>query len=305
MKAPAFKTLRVQILPEASVRSGSVTSGEIDIASQLPPNLVSQIKDQATVKSVRVPGLPYSLFLNERNGVFADQKVREAFTRAIDVDAAVDKIFFGQFPRAWSILGPTTPGYDKSLEKSWPFDKDLANKLLDEAGWTQRGADGIRMKDGQRLTANWIAWTPVSDDHAALANAIQSDLKSVGFEVTRETLEPGAYNAKYGPRTFDITDWDFSGVDPDLLRPHLATDGFQNASSVSDPKLDQLLTDGIATTDDSARAKVYAQIQEWNAKNDAIVPLYVTSAITAVGQKVSGLSFDIYGRPLFFGAGVK
>ena len=304
-KAPAFKTLRVQILPEASVRSGSATSGEIDLASQLPPNLVSQIKGSATVKSVQVPGLPYSLFLNERNGVFADQKVREAFTRAIDVDAAVDKIFFGQFPRAWSILGPTTPGYDKSLEKSWPFDKDLANKLLDGAGWTQRGADGIRIKDGKRLTANWIAWTPVSDDHAALANAIQSDLKSVGFEVTRETLEPGAYNEKYGPKTFDITDWDFSGVDPDLLRSHLATDGFQNASSVSDPKLDQLLKDGIATTDATKRADAYAQIQQWNAKDDAIVPLYVTSAITAVGDKVTGLGFDIYGRPLFFGTSVK
>ena len=304
-KAPAFKTLRVQILPEASVRSGSVSSGEIDLASQLPPNLVSQVKGSATVKSVQVPGLPYSLFLNEKNGVFADQKVREAFTRAIDVDTAVDKIFFGQFPRAWSILGPTTPGYDKSLEKSWPFDKDLANKLLDEAGWTQRGADGIRTKDGQRLTANWIAWTPVSDDHAALANAVQSDLKAVGFDITRETLEPGAYNAKYGPKTFDITDWDFSGVDPDLLRSHLATDGFQNASSVSDPKLDQLLKDGIATTDAAKRADVYAQIQQWNAKQDAIVPLYVTSAITAVGDKVSGLGFDIYGRPLFFGTGVK
>jgi len=304
-KAPAFKTLRVQILPEASVRSGSVSSGEIDLASQLPPNLVSQVKGSATVKSVQVPGLPYSLFLNEKNGVFADQKVREAFTRAIDVDSAVDKIFFGQFPRAWSILGPTTPGYDKSLEKSWPFDKELANKLLDEAGWTQRGADGIRTKDGQRLTADWIAWTPVSDDHAALANAIQSDLKAVGFEVTRETLEPGAYNAKYGPKTFDLTDWDFSGVDPDLLRSHLATDGFQNASSVSDPKLDQLLKDGIATTDAAKRADVYAQIQQWNAKDGAIVPLYVTSAITAVGDKVAGLGFDIYGRPLFFGAGVK
>lgn len=95
-------------------------------------------------------------------------------------------------------------------------------------------------------------------------------------------------------------------MDPDLLRSHLATDGFQNASSVSDPKLDQLLKDGIATTDAAARAKVYAQIQEWNAEQDVIVPLYVTSAITAVGgDKVAELSFDIYGRPLFFGTGVK
>ena len=304
MKAPAFRTLRVQILPEASTRSGSVASGEIDLASQLPPNLVAGLDGKATVKSVEVPGLPYSLFLNEKHGVFADQRVREAFTRAVDVDAAVKKIFFGQFPRAWSILGPTTPGYDKSLEGARPFDRKAAEQLLDDAGWTQRGADGIRMKDGRRLTGDWISWTPVSDDHAALANAIQSDLKAVGFEITRETLEPAAYNEKYGPKAFDLTDWDFSGVDPDLLRPHLQTDGFQNASSVSDPAVDALLTEGIATTDQGARAAVYAKLQQWNAETDAIMPLAVPSAITGISSRVSGLGFDLSGRPLFFGTTV-
>ncbi len=155
--------------------------------------------------------------------MFADEKVRQAFSRAIDIDASVEEIFFGEYPRAWSILGPTTPGYDASLEGSWPIDRELANSLLDEAGWTQRDADGIRIKDGQRLSARWIAWTPIPDDRAALANAIQSDLKEVGFEVTREELEPGAYNEQYGPKTFDLTDWSFSGVDADLLRSHLHT----------------------------------------------------------------------------------
>ncbi|NKF32349.1 ABC transporter substrate-binding protein, partial [Pseudomonas sp. BGM005] len=113
----------------------------------------------------------------------------------------------------WSVLGSTTPGYDASLEGTWAFDQGAANALLDEAGWTERDSDGIRMKDGQRLSARWIAWTPVPDDKAALANAIQSDLKGIGFEVVREVLEPGAYNEQYGPKTFDLTDWGFSGVD--------------------------------------------------------------------------------------------
>ncbi|MBG9885584.1 peptide ABC transporter substrate-binding protein, partial [Bacillus toyonensis] len=144
--------------------------------------LVAEVKGAATVETREEPGLPYSLLLNEKHGVFADQRVREAFSRAVDVEAAVEKIFFGQFPRAWSILGPTTPGYDASLEGTWSFDRKRADALLDEAGWTQRDADGIRTKDGKRLSARWIAWTPVPDDRAALANAIQSDLKAVGFE---------------------------------------------------------------------------------------------------------------------------
>ncbi|HWV50826.1 MAG TPA: ABC transporter substrate-binding protein [Microbacterium sp.] len=302
--AAQFETLRVSILPEASVRAGVVESGEADLASQLPPNVASELSDALTVDSLEYPGLPYSLYLNEKYGVFADEKVRQAFARGIDIDAAVEEIFFGQFPRAWSILGSTTPTYDASLEGSWPFDQDEANRLLDEAGWTERGSDGIRTKDGQRLSVRWIAWTPVPDDKAALGNAIQSDLAEIGFEVKREVLEPGAYNEQYGPKTFDLTDWGFSGVDPDLLRSHLHTDGFQNASQVSDAEIDALLEQGVATTDQDARTEVYQQLQQWNAEYTAIVPLYSPSLITAVNDTVHGLDYDLYGRPLFYGTTV-
>ncbi|MDY0909605.1 ABC transporter substrate-binding protein [Microbacterium sp. CFBP9034] len=298
--AAQFETLRVDILPEASVRVGVVESGEADLASQLPPNLAADIDDALVVDSNEYPGLPYSLYLNEKYGVFADERVRQAFSRAIDIDSAVEEIFFGQFPRAWSVLGSTTPTYDDSLEGTWAFDADEANALLDEAGWTERDADGFRTKDGERLSARWIAWTPVPDDRAALANAIQSDLKAVGFDLVREVLEPGAYNEQYGPKTFDLTDWGFSGVDPDLLRSHLHTDGFQNASQVSDPHLDELLEEGVATADADARGEIYAAVQQWNAEHVAIVPLYSPSLITAVGENVSGLTYDLYGRPLFY-----
>ncbi|MCG7417260.1 MULTISPECIES: ABC transporter substrate-binding protein [Microbacterium] len=297
--APEVETLRVQILPEASVRLGVLSSGEADVVTNLPPNLVDQVPADVTVEALEYPGLPYSLYLNEKYGVFADQLVRQAFSRAIDVNTAVEEIFFGQFPRAWSILGATTPGYDAGLEGSWPFDPAAANALLDQAGWTERDAEGFRTKDGQRLSARWIAWTPVPDDRAALANAIQSDLRAVGFDLQREVLEPGAYNEQYGPKTFDLTDWGFSGVDPDLLRSHLATDGFQNASQVSDPAVDALLQQGARTTDAEARADAYGQVQRWNADHVAIVPLYSPALITAVRPDVSGLTFDLYGRPLF------
>ncbi|GEK86788.1 ABC transporter substrate-binding protein [Microbacterium aerolatum] len=299
-EAAKFATLRVELLPEASVRTGVVESGEADLASNIPPNLAVDLPDTLTVDSVEYPGLPYSLYLNEAYGVFADEKVRQAFARGIDIDAAVEEIYFGQFPRAWSILGSTTPGYDASLEGSWPFDQDAANTLLDEAGWTERDSDGIRMKDGERLSARWIAWTPVPDDKAALGNAIQSDLAEIGFEVEREVLEPGAYNAQYEPKTFDLTDWGFSGVDADLLRSHLHTEGFQNASQVSDPEIDALLEEGIVTSDTDARAEIYQQLQQWNAEYTAIVPLYSPSLITASNDTVSGLEYDLYGRPLFY-----
>ncbi|MBY6062253.1 ABC transporter substrate-binding protein [Microbacterium esteraromaticum] len=302
--AAAFETLRVQILPEASVRAGVVGSGEADLASNIPPNQVATLPDDVEVEAIEYPGLPYSLFLNEKHGVFADEKVRQAFARAIDIDTAVEEIFYGQFPRAWSVLSASTPGYDDAVEGTWAFDQDIANTLLDEAGWTERGDDGIRVKDGERLTADWIAWTPVPDDRTALANVVQSDLAEVGFEITRDVLEPATYNERYGPKTFDITDWGFSGVDADLLRNHLHSEGFQNASQVSNAEIDALLEEGLAAQQQADRDAVYQQVQEWNAAYTAIVPLYTPSLITAVGATVDGLTYDLYGRPLFYEATV-
>jgi len=299
--APAFDTLRVAIVPEPAVRVGMLASGEAQLASDITPSGVSTLDTSIKVDAKSVPGLPYSLFLNEAYGVFGDPLVREAFSRAIDIDTAVETIYFGQYQRAWSILGPATPGYDKSLEGTWKFDPATANALLDQAGWTQRDSENYRVKNGERLSARWIAWTPIADDAAALANAMQADLREVGFEIVRETLEPGAYNEQYAPKTFDLTDWNFAGVDPDMLRAHLHTEGFQNASQVSDPALDTLLDDAVAESDPAARAAIYREVQQWNATHNAIVPLFVPSVITAVAPEVQGLTYDLYGRPLYFG----
>ncbi|WP_157156433.1 ABC transporter substrate-binding protein [Diaminobutyricimonas sp. LJ205] len=302
----ASDRLVIRILPEQSTRAGALTSGEVDVIADVTPTMAGQIGDGFETTSVELPGIPYSLYINEANGVFADQKVREAFRIGFDLDAAIENIYGGQFDRAWSVLAPTTPNsYDASLEESWPFDAEKANQLLDEAGWTERDAEGYRVKDGQRLSAQWIAWTPVPDDKAALGDVIQSDLREIGFEIVREALEPAQYNELYGPRTFDITDWGFSSPDADVLRSHLHTGGFQTVSTVTKPELDAKLDAAVSTSDPAEREALYQEIQQWNNEQVLIVPLYVPSEITAANEKVSGLTFDLYGRASFYGATVE
>jgi len=277
----------------------------VQVATNLTPSTISQVGDGYTVKSAEYPGIPYSIHLNESYGVFQDPLVRQAFSIGFDIDSAVESIFFDQFKRAWSVLGPTTPNsYDPSLEGTWEYDADKANALLDQAGWTARDSEGYRTKDGKRLSARWIAYTPIPDDRAALADVIQSDLKKIGFEIKREALEPAAYNEQYGPRTYDLTDWSFANVDADALRSHFHTDGFQNASTVSDPELDALLDDAVSTSDESVRTTLYQEVQQWNAANNLMVPIYVPSLLTGYSDTVKGLQWDLYGRPLFYGASI-
>lgn len=301
----ASDILVIRILPETASRVGAITRGEVDVATDFTPNMASQLPEDVVVTSVELPGVPYSLYINEGNGVFSDQRVREAFSIGFDTQSAIDSIYEGQFSRAWSILGPTTPNsYDPALEGTWPFNPARANTLLDDAGWVDRDAEGYRVKDGLRLSARWIAYTPVPDDRASLADFIQSDLKKIGFELVREVLEPAQYMESYIPRAFDVTDWSFSSPDADVLRSHLQTGGFQTVSSVTKPEVDAWLDSAVATTDPVARKTLYTTIQQWNRDEVLIVPLFVPSEITAISSAVEGLTFDLYGRALFYGASV-
>lgn len=298
-----INTLVFRILTESSVRTGALTSGEVQVAGSIAANTVSQIGDGFTIKKIPSPGLPYSLFINQKHGVFSDLAVRQAFAAAINMDVDVESVYQGQSKRAWSILTPATPNaYDPSLENSLAYDAEKANDLLDEAGWTGLDADGYRTKDGKRLSVNWIAWTPVSDANASFAVAVQADLKKVGFEVIRDDYEVAKYYELYEQRDFDLSDWSFPSVDADVLRAHLYSDGYKNGSSLSDPTVDALLDEAVATTDPADREKLYQQLQQWNAKNLAVIPVLVPSSTTAYSTSVTGLVFDLYGQPLFYGA---
>lgn len=299
----AIKTLNIEIVPETSVRLSTLQSGEFDLATGLTPNVLEDVNENITLHSVASPGLPYSLFLNTASGVFADPLVRQAFALGIDIPSAVESVFFGQRDQAWSILSPTTPNsHDASLENVAAFDEAAANELLDQAGWTERNNDGYRTKNGEVLTATWYSWTPISEEHKNLAALFIDNLKAIGFKLKHKVVEPAEYMEVYVPGAFDIVDWDFASADADILRSHLHSSGYQNASHVNDATLDALLEQALATTDPAQRAELYKQVQQWNAQNNAIVPIYLPEFVSAQAPTAHKIGYDLFGWPIFISA---
>lgn len=309
--AAKLDSLTISVVPEESARVGALQSGQAQVAVDLTPTGTEQLST-ANISKVPSPGLPYSAFLNWSHGVFKDVKVRQAFEYGVNLDAGVSAAFGGQFDRAWSVLSPSTPNaYDSSLENSWPYDEAKANQLLDEAGWTERDTEGYRVKDGQRLSAEWLSWLPFPDERQALVNFMIDDLKKIGFELKHSAIEGPEYQARYADADgnmildFDITDWGFASLDADILRQHLHSQGYQNAITVKDPSLDELLVQASSDSDAAARKSLYSQIQKWNVENVGIVPLYLPQFTTASLPTVQGLAFDSFGWPLFAGASVQ
>lgn len=305
---PAYlKTLTIRFLPENSVRVGALTSGQVDVIGGLPPANVKEVSNNQQLQYLHqdAPGLPYMLFLNNSRAPFDDERVRQAFQAAIDMDQLVQSVYFGAYKRAWGPLGPTTPNsYDDSLEGSIDFDVDKANDLLDEAGWTEKDSEGYRTKDGVRLTASWPTTQSPREQRDTLGQGIQAAVKKVGIFLDRTPMDSGSYLEHLNSGDYDVTDWSFVRSDPDVLRLHLLSghSPIQNAAYVDDPQVDAWVNQGAEEQDPAARKKIYVDVQNWVDEHAVMIPTYVPAYLVGAAADVLGLRFDPNAWPLFYDA---
>jgi peptide/nickel transport system substrate-binding protein len=300
--------LTFRFVPDPTVRVGSVVSGQVDAADFVPPNQLTKVQRVSRLKLVGndVPGVGYTWYLNTTSPLFRDRNLRLAVQKAFDVDQAVKAVYFGKYQRAWSVLTPSTLGYDPSLKDSWSHDDAGANALLDQAGYTERDAQGYRTKGGKRLSTR-LLYVPqyTSEDRASLDQALQADLKRVGFELELVPMDGAAYEPVRNAGKYGIVGFGWGGGDPDLLRTlfdskQLFDDGGNNASRLNDPQVDGWLRAAGATTDVARRKPLYANVQRKLIEDGVALPTGVQQRQIAVDGKVSGLTFDTNGWPLFY-----
>ncbi|GAA3846375.1 ABC transporter substrate-binding protein [Saccharothrix violaceirubra] len=308
---PAYlDKLTVRFLSEDSVRVGALTSGQVHVARAVAPvdaKALEANKDVTLLKS-DVPGGNYNIYLNASKAPFDDPVVRKAVQRGINIDQAVKTVYFGQYKRAWSPLSPSTTGYESKLENSWPYDQAEADKLLDQAGWTTKDADGYRTKNGARLVVKWPVMPPpyLREQRDVLGQAIQADLKKIGVEVVRDQPDIGTYIKQvYGGQT-DFTDYSWNRFEPDVLWLFFNSasqpgKGGQNATFTKDDELDKLTETGRTTADPAARATAYGKVQQRAVTDLALViPVYTPVNSAAVGKSVHGLAYTRDSRLSFY-----
>jgi peptide/nickel transport system substrate-binding protein len=171
-----------KFIPDAGVRSATVESGETQLATVLTPRDVDRLRGAGVqIVSTLWGGAGTSLFLNVSKYPTDELKVRQAVVSALDPDPLLSNIYTGVRAN-----GPLTANVldDASLHtRASAPDPVTASSLLDEAGW-QPGSDGIRTRDGQRLT---FVLNGISDSALALGGGpypyIQGQLRQIGIEV--------------------------------------------------------------------------------------------------------------------------
>jgi len=251
---PRIHRFIMTFLHSAGSEIEGMRTGSIDM-SNLPFSLWKAGHDLKNVRLVRMPpnfGFDY-MQLNYKNpkvSFFRDVKVRQAIADSIDQRAKI-KLLFHNTSNVQHGPVPVDPPTFLSPEAKaghYPvgFDPAKARKLLDEAGW-KMGPDGIREKDGRKLSFTYLASS--GGTTALLSNEMtQQALRAIGIDMKiRQVTFNQLLAIDNRPLAWEAMGfgWSLGAFPSDGAQLH--TGGSYNQAGYSDKKMDKLL-DAVTTT---------------------------------------------------------
>jgi peptide/nickel transport system substrate-binding protein len=281
-----------KIIPEASVRTGALQSGQVDVIGGVPPQDIQTVRDGGfTVVERANPGVVFGLSAIVDTPPLDDPALRSAIALAIEPTAVRDAALSPEFAVATSVLATTTPSW-VDLSASIKSDPDAAAKALDDLGWTL-GDDGVREKDGQRLelTLGWI--TNFGPNQTAL-ELIQAQLAEVGVAVTLEGGPAPDYLQGLTDKKYDLAWGNLSRADGDVLRTNFSA--ATTRYGVNDPDLEALFATELSTSDSAARNKALADAQRLLIERAYEIPVFELTSVLATSTDVHGVSLGADSR---------
>ncbi|WP_158886772.1 ABC transporter substrate-binding protein [Amycolatopsis anabasis] len=291
----------ITVVPENGVRLGSLRTGQVDAVANVPPREADSLTGDFQLLTKEQPGLAYLLVLNARKAPWTEAPMRQAFAKSVDTEQIVSTVYQGKYPRAHSVLTPSTPGFVDILGKS-QADRAAAERLFEQAGWV-KGPDGVRVKDGKPLTVEWTYISPAREQRDVLAQLVQQQLKEVGVGVRLNPLPIGDVVGRQAKGENELSDISFIRADGDVLRTTLySTQGGVTASA--DPEMPGLLATATTTTDPARRAATYEQAQRRIVDQATAIPVYNPTYLLGAGKAAHDLAFDPQGLPAFYDAWV-
>ncbi len=248
---------------------------------------------QRAYTKFRHPGNGYTyLGFNLKDSRFADRRVRQAFAYAINKREVIDGVRLGLAREATGPYKPGTWVYTDKV-KTYPFDMEKARRLLAEAGWKERNADGLLIKDGKPFTFELLT-NQGNDERKKIAEIVQAQLRELGVGVEIRVLEWAAFLKEYiKKRNFEaiVLGWGI-GIDPDqYVIWHSSQTGPDQLNHISyvNPEVDRLLEAGRTTCAREDRVKYYHRLQETLAEDLPLVFLYFADVLPVVSSRVYGI----------------
>jgi len=293
---PPISRIVYRIIPSQATIFLELKAKGVDVAQLTALQYKRQTEYPAFEKAYnkyRYAGAGYTYFgFNLKDKRFADRRVRLAFAHAINKQELLDGVVLGLGRRA---TGPFRPGTwaDNPEVKGVPYDPKRAEALLAEAGWRERNAGGLLVKDGVPFTFELLT-NQGNDERKKIAEIIQASLREVGVGVDIRVLEWAALLKEHiKKRNFDsiVLGWG-TGADPDqFVVWHSSQNGPDELNHISyaNPEVDALLEAGRSSCVQAERVRYYHRLHQVLSDDQPLVFLYWRDALPVVSSRIYGI----------------
>lgn len=276
---PGVETVVFRPVPEVAARVAALQSGDVHVASEIPPDLAGTLGGD--VEAVPVDGTRvFFLAMNTTQPPFDARDVRVGANHAIDRDALVNDLLGGYARPLYQPLFPEVIGYAEDFE-GYRYDPEQAASLLEGASAAVR--------------------IDVEERDRTLAEAVAGQLQTAGLDAQINVLETEAFTASIesGDSQAYVQSWGVAEGDADVIfarhfwspvREDAFYTGYENA------ELDALIEAGRSTVEAEEREETYAEAVEMVMADAPWAPLLNAQEIYGVSQRVSGFEPSPIGR---------
>ncbi|BAK56229.1 ABC transporter, extracellular solute-binding protein [Candidatus Arthromitus sp. SFB-mouse-Japan] len=294
---PKIKNLILRVINDSNQIS-LIENGDVDIVRKtiLPTQEnFTILNDMGFVGGILTDVLGYGyIAINHKEEIMQDRNIRQALAYGLDRESIVDSSF-GDYGSVLNIPQNKNSYFYPDVESftKYDYNPDKARKLLEESGWFL-GDDGIREKNGKKLTLKFLASSP-NEVNDILIPIMLDNYKKIGINVIVEYMESKTLiqrqkDAKEGKFSYHLSFMftPFASPDPDSSS-RFSTDGPSNRFSYSNERVDKLLNDALNELDNSKRKEIYAELYEELSYDLPYIFLFERKNIDVYTSKVKGI----------------
>lgn len=300
---PYVSALEFHFYPDYPSIYAAYTKGELDGISRVLPSDLPLAKEREDLQLFSALESVYvSVILNLKNPdtpFLREAAVRQALLYGLNREKLIQQAVSGQGVVADSPIPANSWAHAADLP-SFAYDPTRAARLLDDVGWIDRDADGVRDKDGQPLRFVLLS----NDDpvRRQLIEQISADWRAIGVEATPQAVSfAGLVSDFLAPRRFDaaVVTWSITG-DPDpfpLWHSSQSEEGGQNYSGWINDEADTLIQDARSTIDRGKREALYNRFQHLFLEEMPALPLYYPVYTYGVSDRVKNVQIGPLNTP--------
>ena len=253
VKLPYLDRIHIKVISEDSSRIAAMETGEVDGLESAPYQFVSRLRTNDKLHVYTQVGGNYAhLTMNCSKPPFDNKKLRQAVAYAIQREAYIKAVYFGEaIPAHGAISPPMSDFWDAEFSSGTHgqyYDVEKAKALVQASGY-----------DGREITYVVASW----GNGPRRAQVLQAMLSAVGINTKLALNESASWRKLTRSGAFELYDGNWSAdLDPDeTLYPEWHSTGEWNRGKYNNPEFDAAVEAARATIDVAKRRAAYAKAQ--------------------------------------------